>query len=210
MNWLKVSRRFGMSYNPNLNGRLFDKRVELDILSVESITKKKIYFDYMYLEMSEDVLTNAYGIKDLDRIPDSIKEQIYEYGVDNDKLELDETIYRQLVDDSTKPGYEGRKARLKLGQTIKFSEKGNSMVPKIYSGQECTYRPVMFESDIKVGDMVWCKVGKHHFTHLVSAKKNMKGFTQYQISNNHGRVNGWIPFDKIFGKVIEIEGKKII
>ena len=92
-------------------------------------------------------------------------------------------------------------ARLRAGETVSFREGGNSMTPRIKSRQKCTYKPVIFSGDVAVGDAVFCKVGGNYFTHLITA---MRG-DQYQISNNHGHVNGWITLNSIFGKVIAIE-----
>ena len=52
--------------------------------------------------------------------------------------------------------------------------------------------------------MVFFLVGNkkgHYYLHKISAIKNEK---TYQISNNHGHVNGWISRNQIFGKVVEI------
>ena len=92
-------------------------------------------------------------------------------------------------------------ARLRAGETVSFRETGNSMTPKIRSRQKCTYSPVLSPADVNVGDAVFCKVAGNHFTHLITAIRG----AQYQISNNHGHVNGWTTLDKIFGKVIAIE-----
>jgi hypothetical protein len=92
-------------------------------------------------------------------------------------------------------------ARLRAGETVSFREGGNSMTPRIKSRQKCTYSPVRSSADIKVGDAVFCKVGGSYYTHLITAARG----DQYQISNNHGHVNGWITIDSIFGKVIAIE-----
>ena len=45
-----------------------------------------------------------------------------------------------------------------------------------------------------------CKVNGHYYLHKISA---VKGKT-YQISNNHGQVNGTITRNSIYGKVVEI------
>jgi hypothetical protein len=92
-------------------------------------------------------------------------------------------------------------ARLQNGETVSFREGGNSMTPRIKSRQKCTYTPVTTSSDVKVGDAVFCKVGGNYFTHLITAIRG----DQYQISNNHGHVNGWITLNSIFGKVILVE-----
>ena len=97
-------------------------------------------------------------------------------------------------------GKEAYIARLRAGETVSFREKGNSMTPKIKSNQKCTYSPVLKPEDVKVGDIVFCKVGPWRFTHIITA---IDGY-RYQISNNHGHVNGWTSIEHIYGKVIEI------
>ena len=92
-------------------------------------------------------------------------------------------------------------ARLRAGETVCFREGGNSMTPRIKSRQKCTYCPVRAPEDVRVGDAVFCKVGGSYYTHLITAIRG----DQYQISNNHGHVNGWITLNSIYGKVIAIE-----
>jgi hypothetical protein len=91
-----------------------------------------------------------------------------------------------------------KRDKLLQGETFITSEKGNSMVPKIYSGQKHKLAPAKLE-DVNVGDIVYCKVSGRYFTHLVTAKNDAKGC---QISNNKGHVNGWTKH--IYGKVIEV------
>lgn len=79
------------------------------------------------------------------------------------------------------------------------SEKGNSMLPLIKSGQKHKLKYEDCWNNIEVGDIVYCKVAGRMFTHLVTAKNNERGL---QISNNHGHVNGWTKI--VYGKVIEI------
>ena len=76
------------------------------------------------------------------------------------------------------------------------------MTPRIKSGQKCRYAPVKDAVDVKVGDAVFCKVGRNYYTHLVTAIRG----SQYQISNNHGHTNGWVTLDCIYGKVIAVLG----
>jgi len=83
---------------------------------------------------------------------------------------------------------------LEEGKTFETSEKGNSMLPLIKSGQKHILAPITLE-EVEVGDIVFCKVKGSFFTHLVTAKG-------VQISNNHGYVNGWTK--AVWGKVIEI------
>lgn len=93
--------------------------------------------------------------------------------------------------------------KLKKGETVKCRPRGNSMTPKIKSGQLITIEPVTSESELKKNDIVMCIVKRSQYVHLISSIDRTKD--RYQISNNHGRVNGWIGRDNIFGKVIDKE-----
>jgi len=88
--------------------------------------------------------------------------------------------------------------RLQNGETFITSEKGNSMVPLIKSGQEHKLTPCELD-DVEVGDVVYCKVKGRFYTHLVKAIDPKKGA---QIGNNKGNINGWTK--AIYGKVIEV------
>ena len=86
--------------------------------------------------------------------------------------------------------------KLNEGETVSFKPRGNSMKPKINSGDLITVSPDI--SDISKGDIVFCKVKGKYYVHLIKAvSKN-----RFQIGNNHGRVNGWTK--QVYGKVIEI------
>lgn len=93
--------------------------------------------------------------------------------------------------------------RLLKGETVKFRPHGNSMTPIIKSGQKVTLVPVTEKMILKVGDIVYCKVQGREFLHLISAIKD----DHYQISNNHGHINGWTPLKKIYGILIKMELK---
>jgi hypothetical protein len=88
--------------------------------------------------------------------------------------------------------------RLQNGETFITSEKGNSMIPLIKSGQEHKLAPATWEQ-VEVGDIVYCKVNGNFYTHLVKAKELQRGV---QIGNNRGGINGWTK--QVFGKVVEI------
>jgi hypothetical protein len=88
--------------------------------------------------------------------------------------------------------------KLLNGETFITSEKGNSMVPLIKSGQNHKLEPATLET-VEVGDIVYTKVKGNFYTHLVKAKNKEKGCL---IGNNKGGINGWTK--QIFGKVIEV------
>lgn len=88
--------------------------------------------------------------------------------------------------------------RLQNGETFITKEKGNSMIPLIYSNQPHKIAPIKIEA-VKTGDIVYCKVKGNFYTHLVKAVNLTKGCL---IGNNKGHVNGWTK--KVYGKVIEV------
>jgi len=92
--------------------------------------------------------------------------------------------------------------KLKRGETITLNPRGNSMTPKIYSGQQVTVAPLKPEDRVELGDIVMCRVHGMDYLHLVtSISGNQETF---QISNNHGHCNGTTTRNKIYGKVIKI------
>lgn len=90
---------------------------------------------------------------------------------------------------------------LKSGETCVLTGYGQSMTPRLKSGQSVVVEPVTESTILKKRDIVFCKVNGSYYLHLISAIKNKNS---YQISNNHGHVNGTIHRNNIFGKVIKI------
>lgn len=89
-------------------------------------------------------------------------------------------------------------ARIKAGETVTFkTPNGRSMIPRVHPKQQVTVAPI--DAPPCKGDVVLCKVGRTQYLHLVSAVQG----DRFQISNNHGHVNGWITLAGIFGKLIE-------
>lgn len=87
--------------------------------------------------------------------------------------------------------------RLQKGETIITSEKGNSMLPHIKSGQKHKLAPTSL-IECKKGDIVYCKVKGNFYTHLVKAIGE-KGLL---ISNAKGQENGWTK--QVYGKVVQV------
>lgn len=75
------------------------------------------------------------------------------------------------------------------------------MVPILKSGQLVICEPVTESTVLKKNDIVFCKVKGQYYLHKISAIKNG---VRYQISNNHGHVNGTISKNMIFGIVTKI------
>ncbi len=90
--------------------------------------------------------------------------------------------------------------KLTKGENVSFRPKGNSMQPKIKSGQLCFVDAIKDHSLLSVGDIVLCRVKGNQYLHLISAiDKN-----RFQISNNSGFVNGWISSNAVYGKLVSV------
>lgn len=87
--------------------------------------------------------------------------------------------------------------KLRAGQVVTCRPHGNSMTPKVNSGDLCTIEPIK-ETPVRQGDIVLCTVGGRQLLHLVSAVKGER----YQISNNHGHINGYVGLAQIHGRLI--------
>ena len=84
------------------------------------------------------------------------------------------------------------------GETCIVVGYGNSMTPKLMSGEAVIMEPVNEDTILEKGDIVLVKVNGRYYCHLISAiRKN-----SYQISNNHKHVNGWVSKSKIYGRMI--------
>ena len=90
-------------------------------------------------------------------------------------------------------------AKLQAGQTVQFRPRGHSMKGKIESGQLCTVVPA--PEELKVGDVVLCKVNGKQYLHLIKAIQGER----FQIGNNRGRINGWVSRNSIYGKCVGVE-----
>jgi Peptidase S24-like len=93
------------------------------------------------------------------------------------------------------------KTLLEKGE-VTFKPHGNSMTPKIDSGDQVVVRKVDLKA-LRVGDAVYAKVKGSYYLHLLSAIDETQG--RYQISNNHGHVNGWVNADNVFGLCIKVK-----
>lgn len=69
------------------------------------------------------------------------------------------------------------------------------MTPLIKHRQPVDISPV--DRPVKKGDIVFCRIGKRYFLHLVSAVRD----EYVQISNNHGHINGWTHQSNVYGFV---------
>ena len=90
---------------------------------------------------------------------------------------------------------------LSAGQTVTIRPHGESMRPRVLSGAHVTLAPVAL-ADLRVGDVVLCRVKGEVYLHLVTALKGSGADLQVQIGNNRGKINGWTR--AIYGRATEI------
>lgn len=96
--------------------------------------------------------------------------------------------------------YQAARMALATGKPYSMRVFGNSMLPKIKSGSTLTFERA---DEYEVGDIVFCKVGARYIdAHLITAKAGDEDHRRYQISNNHGLINGWT--STVFGRVTKI------
>ena len=82
------------------------------------------------------------------------------------------------------------------GETVIIGGKGNSMTPKLKSGEYVIVEPITENTKIKKRDIVLCKVRGNIYLHLVTGISGKS----YKISNNHGHDNGWTT--QVYGKYV--------
>ncbi|MFI5296577.1 MAG: hypothetical protein ACHREM_00650 [Polyangiales bacterium] len=91
---------------------------------------------------------------------------------------------------------------LARGETVQFRPLGKSMSGLIESGQLCTVEPIRDRRELKLKDIVLCRVKGAEYLHLVTG---IESDDRFQISNNRGYVNGWIRGMAIFGRLSRVE-----
>ena len=86
--------------------------------------------------------------------------------------------------------------KLKNNEFVSFNPRGNSMTPKIKSGDLVTIQRLTNDDKLKLkkGNIVFCKVKSNYYLHLIISVKS----DQVLIGNNHGNINGWTGLDNIF------------
>jgi len=74
------------------------------------------------------------------------------------------------------------------------------MTGLINSGDLVTVIP-RFDRMPEKGDIALCKVNGNQYLHLVTAVSGKR----VQISNNHGRINGWTSLAQIYGYCVDVK-----
>lgn len=86
---------------------------------------------------------------------------------------------------------------LQAGEEAVIKPKGNSMTPRVRSGETVTLTPVA-NGNVRKGDVVLVRVKGTVYLHLVHAVED----DRVLIGNNHGKTNGWTTKDNVFGRMV--------
>ena len=75
---------------------------------------------------------------------------------------------------------------------MQWRSGGNSLAPRIMSGECCKYQPVSKHADVKEKDIVFCQIKGRYWGHMVKKKTFVGGEKEYvyTISNINGHKNG--------------------
>ena len=91
--------------------------------------------------------------------------------------------------------------QLVAGKTATIHPRGNSMTPRIRSGQRVELAPLGPEDTLRRGDIVLVQMNARTvYLHYVRAVER----DRVQIGNAHGRINGWAPRSSVYGRVSRI------
>lgn len=87
-------------------------------------------------------------------------------------------------------------AKLREGKCAIVRPRGHSMEPRIKDGQLVVIESCKIE-DVKIDDVVLVTVHGNDYLHIIKAIDGKR----FLIGNNKGRINGWVGFNKIHGKM---------
>lgn len=91
--------------------------------------------------------------------------------------------------------------------TVTIKCNGNSMRP-IIAPKEAIHLIKVSNDLIRVGDAVFCRINGNLQVHKVTSIRG--DYEEFQISNNHGHVNGWTGAKNIFGLAVQIEDRILV
>ena len=93
---------------------------------------------------------------------------------------------------------------LQAGRSAQVRPRGHSMTGRIGDGDLVTIAPCG-KDDLAADDIVLARVQRRRFSHLVLHLIHERDENLFLIGSNNGRLDGWIGFDDIFGKVSAVE-----
>jgi phage repressor protein C with HTH and peptisase S24 domain len=89
---------------------------------------------------------------------------------------------------------------LENGESVDVRPRGHSMEPRIKDGALVRLAPNTHPHELEKGDVVLVKVNGRVYLHQVTPTDKKR----VQIGNNRGRINGWVPRERPYGKAVSI------
>jgi len=83
-------------------------------------------------------------------------------------------------------------------EQVTIRPRGHSMEPLICDRERVTIRRLRDDDTLEAGDIVLARVRGRIYLHKITAIDGQR----VQISNNHGRVNGWTNRDRVVGRAV--------
>ena len=87
---------------------------------------------------------------------------------------------------------------LNKGKTVQFRTHEKSLEPFMVEGDLVTMSPIEAKQ-VKVGDIILCKIGRTHYLRIVKEAVNNRFF----MGDNRNQTVGWTEI--VYGKVIKVE-----
>lgn len=94
--------------------------------------------------------------------------------------------------------------QLQAGRVVQIHPAGHSMTGRVSDGDLVTLQPCLPE-DLAAGDVVLARVQGRRSSHLVLHLVIKCETDRFLIGNNHGRIDGWVSAQNIFGKLRQVE-----
>jgi signal peptidase I len=89
---------------------------------------------------------------------------------------------------------------------------GHSMKP-LFSPGDALYIKKVNHSKLRIGDAVFCKIGRNLQVHKITAilaPTYAVHNGRWEISNNHGHLNGWIDESGIYGLCMKAKDRVLV
>ena len=102
------------------------------------------------------------------------------------------------------------KEMLQSGRSVQFRSSGDSLKPKVLSGDVTMWEPVTDYSKLKINDIVFCSPQPKgwFYGHAIQHIEERHGQMYWWIANRKKppNSNGWCGKDDIFGQLYEVSG----
>ena len=99
------------------------------------------------------------------------------------------------------------KRQLQEGQTVQYCSSGNSLKPRVHSGDCTLWEPTTTASVFKKNDIVFCQVQPkdYFYAHkIVSITEHDDKLVYWIGREDETHINGWCYAEHIYGRLFEV------